>query len=534
MRTIQKIKCEICGEEYSSAGFGNHVKITHNLSIDDYVTKHGEYRINNLKSTKILEESNKQFKCVLDTDDKLYTERSLTFHLRKIHNLTKEQYVVEHLNSGKIPVCKCGCGTPTKILSYDFPYAREYITGHNSFGKNNPMSKGHSEDSKNKMRKSAIKRIKKHNGTLPYHSKQSIKKRSKHYSSTMLKRRVETNNVTLTSTDDELIKKIFKFKCNKCGSSQIDHGFSFFVCEKCFPKVRSRYELELKEFFDSINIEYLNNCRKIVDNRFELDFYFPEKKLALEFNGLYYHGELSNNKNKEYHLLKTDFCKEKDISLIHIFEDEWVNKKDIVKSKLLYLLNVPSSNKVFARNCKIKEISFNESCKFLDENHIQGKDKSKIRLGLFNENELVSVMTFSRVNVSKGYKSSENIYELSRFCSKKYYSVIGGYSKLFSFFKKTYDFDKAITYADRRWSSKNNVYSKLGWEYIGITPPNYWYMDKQHTQRKHRFNFTKHIIVEKMNGDPTLTEWENMKKMGFDRIWDCGHFKYEYKKRDTN
>lgn len=528
MRTIQKIKCKLCDKEFSSAGFGNHLKQTHNMDVEKYVEKYGEYRINKIKADKILKKSETKFKCLLDDDDKLYTERALTFRLRKTHRISKDEYIIKHLLNGNQPTCKCGCGQPTKILSYNPPYCREYISGHNSIS-DNPMKKGHSEKSKQKMKNSAIKRIEKIKGVLPYHSKKSIKKRAKKYSNTMLQRRIENNNVKLLSTNSELDQKIFKFQCKKCNHVQVDNGFSFFLCEKCFPKVRSRYEKEFKEFFEKFDIEYENNVRKIVDNRFELDFYFPKQNLAMEFNGLYYHGEVSNNKDKTYHIKKTEFCNSLGIDLIHVFEDEWINKKEIIKSKLLYKLNQTKIKKVYARNCVIKEVTSKESNNFLEKNHIQGKDKSSIRIGLYYNDELVSIMTFSKLSISKGQKSEENTYELSRFCSKIFYSVVGGYTKLFSYFEKNYKFDKIITYADRRWSSSNNVYSTVNWEFVGITPPNYWYMDKQHTMRKHRFNFTKHKIINKMNGDPKLTEWENMKQMGFDRIWDCGHFKYEYK-----
>lgn len=532
-RRTQKIKCEICGQEFSSAGFGNHLKKSHQCSIDSYIEKYGEYRINKLKAKAVLDKSSKNFKCLIDNDNRLYTERSLSYHLMVNHSMSKEDYVIQYLNNGEIPKCKCGCGTPTKILSYEKPYFREYVSGHNSINEN-PMKKGHSYESRKKMKQSALKRIENFNGILPYHSGESINKRSKKYSQTMLRRRVEKNNVTLLSSKDQLNNKIFRFKCNKCNSIFCDNGFSFFICEKCFPRVRSRYESEFKEFFDKFGIEYENNVRKIVDNKFELDFYFPQKNLAVEFDGLYYHGELSNNKDKTYHIKKTEFCNEKGIDLIHIFEDEWINKKDIIKSKLLYKLKFEEITKIYARDCSIQEISSKECKKFLDENHIQGKDNSSIRLGLYRNDGLISVMTFSKFSISKGQKSTDNSFELSRFCTKTYHSVLGGYSKLFSYFEKNYDFDKIITYADRRWSSINNVYATIKWKFSGTTPPNYWYMDKQHTLRKHRFNFTKHKIINEMNGDPSLTEWENMKKMGFDRIWDCGHFKYEYKKRDTN
>jgi hypothetical protein len=100
----------------------------------------------------------------------------------------------------------------------------------------------------------------------------------------------------------------------------------------------------------------------------EIDIFIPSKKLAIEYNGLYWHSE--NFIENTYHLDKTEDCLKQDIKLIHIFEDEWIYKKDIVKSRLLNLIGF-SENKIYARNCEIKEVNSREALKFLDENHIQ-------------------------------------------------------------------------------------------------------------------------------------------------------------------
>lgn len=294
----------------------------------------------------------------------------------------------------------------------------------------------------------------------------------------------------------------------------------------CRKNFSSKPENDIKNFLEEFNIKVNISERKIV-KCVELDLYLPDYNVAIEYDGLYYHSEFSGKKLKDYHLNKTKKCAEQNIHLIHIFEDEWLYKKDIVKMRLRYILNL-FKNKVYARKCSIKEIDVKLKNEFLNTYHLQGEDRSKVNLGLYDGNELVSVMTFSNLRIALGSKNNNvNEYELSRFSSK--INVVGGASKLLSYFKKVYNPSKIISYADKRWSTNLNdtVYNKLGFSEVNETNPNYWYIKNGTSKRSHRFNYTKHRIVNELGGNPDLTEVENMRLMGFDRIWDCGNIKYE-------
>jgi len=165
---------------------------------------------------------------------------------------------------------------------------------------------------------------------------------------------------------------------------------------------------------------------------------------------------------------------------------------------------------------------------FLISNHIQGNDHSLIRLGAFYNEKLVALMTFGKTRVSMGGCAQKNVYELYRYCSNC--SVVGGASKIFTHFIRLYNPDKIITYADRRWST-GNLYEKMGLTLISKTKPNYWYT-KDHVKRFHRFGFRKNVLKKRLvNFDNSLTEWQNMQLNGYDRIWDCGSLKYEWKKK---
>jgi hypothetical protein len=323
----------------------------------------------------------------------------------------------------------------------------------------------------------------------------------------------------------------YRFKCLKCEniftSTQMSSGLEP-ICRVCTPVFsQNKIQHHVEQFLKDNNIKYEPNCRSLI-KPYEIDIYIPEFNLGLELNGNYWHSE-ARDRNDKYHLNKTMMCYVKGIKLIHIFEDEWINKKSVVLSRLSNLLNI-TETKIYGRNCDIKEITSEESKRFIETNHIQNWSVDKYRYGLFYNDELVSVMTFSKERISMGRKTSENVWELNRFSNKINTTVIGGFSKLLKHFIKEIKPERIITYADIRWSGYdpfNTVYSKTNFVFISYSQPNYWYIDKKKfIVRQHRFNFRKDVLV-KQGFDPNLTEKEIMNQRGFYRIWDCGNMKFE-------
>jgi len=303
-------------------------------------------------------------------------------------------------------------------------------------------------------------------------------------------------------------------------------------CIKCSMK-ESRSEKSVLKFIKKIyKGKIINNDRKII-NPYELDICLPKLKIAIEYCGLYWHSELYKSVN--YHLNKLNLCKEKGIRLIQIFEDEWLNKKSIVKSKIKHILGLNRDlPKIYARKCYIKEIDSFKKNKFLNKYHIQGNDKSMINLGLFtvinSKKKLVAVMTFCKSRKGIGSNSiKDSIYELSRFATKRKFNIIGGFSKLLSYFKKNYQWNKIITYADLRWSSLDNLYKANGLTLDHINKPNYWYIPRTEAfNRYHRFNFRKNNLKKLFPEiyKDELTEKEIMLKAKYLRIYDCGTATY--------
>ncbi len=291
------------------------------------------------------------------------------------------------------------------------------------------------------------------------------------------------------------------------------------LCTHCNPinKSISGLEIDLLNFIkDNYKNKIIENDRNLIKT--ELDIYLPDLNIAFEFNGLYWHSEL--HKAKKYHLEKTEKCLEKGIQLIHVWEDDWIYKQDIIKSMILNKLG-KTPNKIFARKCEVKEITDNILIRdFLNKNHIQGFVGSKIKLGLFYNNELVSLMTFGKNRLGIG-KTNTYDYELLRFCNKKYNNVVGGASKLFNYFIKKYNVNEINSYADRSYSN-GDLYTKMNFIKKHTTKESYHYViDKI---RKHRFNFRKSKL------DGIGTEHNIMNSKNIYRIYNSGHICYVWKK----
>lgn len=290
------------------------------------------------------------------------------------------------------------------------------------------------------------------------------------------------------------------------------------VCVKCNPKKQTIKQNEVFNFILNYFKSATSN-RNILNGK-EIDIYIPELKLGFEFNGLYWHSEIY--KERTYHIEKTEECLQNGIQLFHIWEDDWLYKQDIVKSMILNKLG-KTPNRIYARKCQVKEITDNKLTRqFLESNHIQGFVGSKIKLGLFLDDELLSLMTFGNLRKSLGQKSKEGSYEMLRFCNKLSTNVIGGASKLFKYFLENYKPVEVISYSDSS-RGQGNLYKQLGFNLVSETGPNYYWVING--VRKHRFNFRKDKLV-KEGAEPNKTEIQIMSESGYYRIFDCGNKKW--------
>ena len=317
--------------------------------------------------------------------------------------------------------------------------------------------------------------------------------------------------------------------CNKCDEKQFIIPQQVFndrrrnqseICTKLLPIGHFNQNTTLEQFvrniLDEYNIEYQTNVRDIIFPK-EIDIYIPSKKIAIECNGIYWH----SLKESSYHINKFIHCDNQNIQLLTIWEDWIRTKPDIVKSLIKSKLGL-ISNKIYTRKCKIQEVSSKDCTKFLNDNHIQGSSSSSIKLGLYYENELVSIMTFSKSRTGIGKK--EEGYELVRFCNKINTNVIGGASKLLSYFIRSYNPSKIVSYSSNDISN-GNLYQVLGFQKEGISNA-YWYVNQQTFERFHRFNFRKAKLKEMGFDTIHKTESQIMSELPYWKIYDSGTIRW--------
>lgn len=283
-------------------------------------------------------------------------------------------------------------------------------------------------------------------------------------------------------------------------------------------------ELEIKDFILSLGIDDIKSDRSILSNFKELDIYSPSHRFAVEFNGCYWHSEKFKEKN--YHLDKLIECQNKGIKLIQIFEDEYATSKNVVYSKIKHALGCDYDlPKIMGRKCIIKEINNQEAEGFLNEYHIQHFASASVYLGAYHEDELIGVLTCIK---------RDKEWDLNRLATNYNYRCQGVASKLFKTFVRKYNPTLIKSFADRRWTinENENVYINLGFKLDKILPPDYRYFSPRlsHYKRFHKFGFRKDKLSKEYGLPIEMSETEMIKKLGIERIWDCGLLKYVWSK----
>lgn len=264
---------------------------------------------------------------------------------------------------------------------------------------------------------------------------------------------------------------------------------------------------------EQIDSKIIRNDRKILNGK-EIDIYIPEYLLAIEHNGTYWHSDRLIS-DKQYHLKKTLKCLENNIQLLHIFENEWKFKRDILKS--IINVKIKNTKKIYARNCVIKKIDKTQEKIFLNKTHIQGYYPSTLSYGLFFEDKLVQIISFEKSRFNKSYE-----WKLLRLSSELNTVVVGGANKLYKKFIKDLNPISVISYCDLRFFD-GNTYEFLGFKFSHLSEPNYYYVD-QYGNLHSRYKFQKHKLKNKLKiYDDNLSEDKNMKNNGYNKIYDCGN-----------
>lgn len=277
---------------------------------------------------------------------------------------------------------------------------------------------------------------------------------------------------------------------------------------------KSKIEQEIFEFTKSLDPNAIQSDTSVLSGK-QLDIYCPEYKLAIEFNGLYWHSEHKQPDNN-YHLNKTQVCESQGIQLIHIWEDEWRDKKDVVKRLITAKMGLQKPQS-YARKHIVRQGGYRNSSAFLEQHHIQGKVQATNYLHLVDKEGIIhAVMLFT--------KRAHGI-ELVRFASNNCH---GAFSKLLKHaIKYVLDPDQTIySFGDRCVVSRlKNVYLQNGFIEKEVLPPDYKYVVGG--KRVHKFNLRKSNFSKMGYDIEGKTEDVLASESNIDKIWGCGLIRYE-------
>ncbi len=312
------------------------------------------------------------------------------------------------------------------------------------------------------------------------------------------------------------ITQSINIECTICGHQFRQIALSHYRSCKCPKCGQSRGQQEIMEFIAK-HAEYNINDRIAISPK-EIDIYVPKHKFGLEYHGLYWHSfnspETPTQKRK--HQDKAKLAIASGISLMQIFEHEWINKRPIIESMILHKLG--KSRKLNARSLEIIEIDNKTAQPFYDRTHLLGFRTARWTYALTDGVGLMTVMSCSN-------HKDNNTIELMRVSSELGYTIRGGVSKLLKHIIRHLKPDKVITYADMRYSDGGG-YSSSGFKLVNITRPNYFYYKGDEILSRQRCQ--KHKLPRLLNNfDPSISEAENMFGNGFRRVWDAGHMKFE-------
>ena len=307
--------------------------------------------------------------------------------------------------------------------------------------------------------------------------------------------------------------KVLTVMCKNCGEQFISslRTLQWGKCIKCSPG-GSRAQEELAKFIEFVTGRTVTRNDRTILSPLEIDIYDAISATAIEYNGLYWHCVL--NKSKNYHQFKSKKCADSGIKLMHVYEDEWREKRNIIESMIRHRLGLVS-RKINARSCNVRDVDSNTRKQFFESNHIDGDARASKAFGLFLGEELVQCLSL-RDPIHK----SPGTVEICRSASLTDTLVRGGVSLLIKhaeMWSQSAGYNKMITYVDTRFGGTGSCYAASGMSLVKETVPRFWWTDNEN-----RFDRFK-IRADSKNG---ITEVMAAELAGVVKIWGCSNLVY--------
>lgn len=289
-----------------------------------------------------------------------------------------------------------------------------------------------------------------------------------------------------------------------------------------------RAELEICDYLSNFipSDDIVRHDSSVIPGGYEIDIYIPSRRVGIEFNVIRWSSE-QFGKGRFYHYDKMERCREKGIRLIQIFEDEYNDRKEVVMSKLLHILGLDYDlQRIPARKCIISEIDKSVARWFLDNNHVEGYTNCTVALGCQYSSVIIGVMTFWDTG-------REGEWVMSRFATDNSLLCQGVGGRMFRYFTENYGPESVKCLVDRRWTfnADDNLMTRMGFAFDVEVPPDYMYVTDENPDRRiSKFDLRKKELHRKYDLSMLLTETQVAKALGLSKVWDCGQYRYKWKK----
>lgn len=273
-----------------------------------------------------------------------------------------------------------------------------------------------------------------------------------------------------------------------------------FGCPRCSGHHFSSGENAVFNFVQSIAPDAKQSVRSVIPPQ-ELDIVVPSHKVAIEFNGIWWHSE--KYRDDTYHINKRKMTEQAGYRLISIREDLWNERRPQIEAIISNALGM-NTRCIYARKCTVGAADKDTAAAFFDANHVQGNRAASQYWALNHDGETVAVM-------SATHWRKKDEWELVRYATSC--NVVGGLSKLWAHIVKVNNITRAYSYVDRDLFTGAS-YKHAGFEYESTTV-GFRIVTGETTESRQKWN--------KAPDGLTQNEW--YEKEGVTRLYDSGQDK---------
>ena len=310
------------------------------------------------------------------------------------------------------------------------------------------------------------------------------------------------------------------------------------------PKTAKRYQMHLTEMVQALvpGSPVLSDDHTVLPSGKELDIVVPDHHLAIEFNDIFSHSEQAvferhaKPRPHSYHASKTREASSQGYQLVHVWEDDWLHRRELVLRALAHKLHAVDSlpdvlpdinplacQRLYARNLTARRVHGGIARRFWQDNHLQGPVHCTVNVGLYDQDGVLrALLGIGRKNHGSRVSLPDGTWDIQRYATLGV--IVGGFTKLLAYAETLVPVDTWTSWSDNDISD-GGMYQAAGFTVDKRQAPSYSYVGrKTRWERVHRSTYTKQRFIN----DPDLTyqsgqtEHEAALANRLYRIYDAG------------